>query len=220
MAFFDDLHTFFLVRLYNLKDFLRTVFRYYRKPKFALLDLSLLLSYFLKSPYRIGREFNEVEPYGETPLATMEEICKACPIGPEDVVFELGSGRGRTSFWLAFFQPCKHVVGVEYIPQFVKKASKLASIFKVRNVEFRNVDMSTTDLEKATWIYLFGTALPDDTIMTLLRRFESLPRGAKIITVSYSLLEYAKSDSIMLIKTIDVEFAWGITTAFIHEVQK
>ncbi|MDB6081523.1 MAG: hypothetical protein JWO53_795, partial [Chlamydiia bacterium] len=56
----DSFATLFLrslqVRVFNLKDFLRTVLHYYYHVRFACVDLSLLFSYFWKSPYRISWE--------------------------------------------------------------------------------------------------------------------------------------------------------------------
>ncbi len=205
------------MRIFNCKDYFRTVWRYYRKPKFALVDISLLLSYFFKSPYRIGREFKESEPYGETPLATLDMILEHCPIKPGEVAYELGSGRGRACFWLAVVKGHK-TVGIEYIPTFVERAKNIASFFKVSNVSFIQADILKCDLSKATWLYLFGSALSDEDIQKLCKKLEDQPKGSRIITVSYPLVAYTKSPKFVLTLTLDAEFSWGTTQAYIHEV--
>jgi len=217
MSFTEDLRTFFAVRYFNTKDLLRTIFRYYKKPKFALVDLALLLSYFFKSPYRIGREYKDTEPYGETPLATLDTILRHCPLKPDEVAYELGSGRGRACFWLALYKGYK-TVGIEYIPAFVEKAKKLAAFFSVNNAEFIEADMLKADLTRATWIYLFGSALSDETIVQLAKKLEKQPKGCRIITISYPLTAYSKSANFIVTQTLDLEFSWGITQAYIHEV--
>jgi SAM-dependent methyltransferase len=217
-SFWNTFGTFMWVRYFNCKDLCRTIFRYWRKPTFALIDLSLLLSYFFKSPYRIAREFNDTEPYGETPLATLDAICKACPVGPSDVAYELGSGRGRSCFWLALFTGCK-TVGIEYNPTFVSRAERLATAFRITNVEFRLSDILEADFDDASWIYLFGTALSEETIIKLAKRMEALKAGTKIITISYAISEYYKTKKIVLLKSLDVQFAWGTTQAYIHEIK-
>ena len=214
-SFFEDLITFFKVRYFNFKDLLRTIWRYYKRPKFALVDLALLLSYFFKSPYRIGREYKKQEPYGETPLATLDTILSHCPLRPGEVAYELGSGRGRVCFWLALYKGHK-TVGIEYIPAFVDKAKKIASRFNVKNVEFIEGDILTQDLSQATWIYLVGSALSDDTICKLCKKLEKQPQLTRIITISYPLTAYSTSPKFVLTKTIDVEFSWGMTQAYIH----
>ncbi len=217
MTFWDDLSTFMWVRYFNFIDFVKTVFRYYRKPKFALVDSTLLLRYFFKSPYRIGREYKSSEPYGETPLVTLDTILSHCPIGPDDVAFELGCGRARACFWLSLYKGYK-TVGIEYIPAFVERAEQLAKFYDVKNIEFRLGDILTADLSEATWIYLFGSALPDETITKLTKRLEKLKPGTKIITISYPLSAYTSNDIIKVNQTLDVSFPWGETQAFIQEV--
>ncbi len=193
------------------------MWRYYKKPKFALVDIAVLLSYFFKSPYRIGREHNESEPYGETPLATLEYILEHCPVRPGEVAYELGSGRGRACFWLALYKGYE-TVGIEYIPTFVDRANNIASFFKVNNVRFINADMLKADLSRATWLYLFGSALSDESIRELCKKLENQPKGTRIITISYPLVAYTKSPKIVHTLTLDVEFSWGTTQAFIHEI--
>ncbi len=216
--FWSDFTTFMWVRYFNLKDLLRTIFLYWRRPKFALVDCTLLLSYFFKSPYRIGREYNPDEPYGETPLATLDAIIKHCPVRPDDVVYELGSGRGRACFWLALVKGYK-TVGVEYIPTFVTRAQKIATFFGVKNITFQHADLLSCDLSQASWIYLFGSALPDPSIAKLAKRLEKQKAGTKVITISYPLTAYTKSEKIVLENTIDVDFSWGKTQAFIHVIK-
>ena len=160
---------------------------------------------------------NDTEPYGETPLATLDAIIQHCPIGPHDIAYELGSGRGRACFWLALYKGY-NTVGIEYIPTFVAKAQKLAKFFGIKNIEFRAEDILTTNLKDATWIYLFGSALPDVTILKLCSRLEKLKPGTKVITISYPLTAYTTSKKIALKSTLDLEFSWGTTQVYFHSI--
>ena len=216
-TFWVDFKTFMWVRYFNFKDLIKTIFHYWRNPKFALVDATLLLSYFLKSPYRIAREYNDTEPYGETPLTTLDTIIQHCPVNPGDMVYELGSGRGRASLWLALYKGYT-TVGVEYIPIMAERAKKIAAFFGIRNVQFRADDILKTNIEDANWVYLFGSALPDESIMKLCTRLEKLKPGTKIITRSYPLTAYSSSKKFALKSTLDVEFSWGKTQAFIHSI--
>lgn len=220
-------NTFLLIlrsRLFNVKDFLVTLFRYWKKPSFARTDLTLLLSYFFKSPYRISRQFEErrgipeIAPYGETPLAVMQKIVKAATITSQDVVYELGCGRGRTCFWLASWVGCK-TVGIEFNPVFVQKAQGVAKMFHTPNVEFRCEDMFTANISEATVLYLYGTCLTDEEVGKLIERCKNMPAGTKVITISYSLLDYADLPQMQMIDTIDVGFPWGTTQAYIQLIK-
>jgi len=216
-SFWDDFSTFLWVRYYNFIDLLKTMALYWRRPKFALVDLTLLLRYFFKSPYRIGREFNEDEPYGETPLITLSKLVEACPLTANDIAYELGSGRGRCAFWLALYKGIQ-TVGIENNPIFVERAQQLATFFHVDKVQFRLEDITKANFQEATWIYLYGTALSDNVICEMAKNFQKLKAGTKIITISYSLNDYVKESNIRLVNQLDVDFAWGSTLAYIHEV--
>ncbi len=210
----SELWTAITVRLYNLWDFVRVVFHYYRNTQFARVDLSLLMSYFWKSPYRIAREF-DAQPYGETPLVTMEKIARMAHITEEDIVLELGSGRGRCVFWLAFFIRCR-VIGIEYNPVLVAKAKELQARFQVPNVDFIIQDMFTASFKEATVIYLYGILLSDSEIQKLCVAFSKLKRDVRIITISYSLQEYCP-EVFRVIDSCDVSFPWGTTKAYLHK---
>jgi SAM-dependent methyltransferase len=214
MSFGEDFVTFFQVRLFNCVDLCKTIVRYWRKPKFALVDLTLLLSYFFKSPYRIAREFNDTEPYGETPLATLDALLAHCQLDPSRVVYELGSGRGRAAFWLALYKGYT-TVGIEHIPTFTTRAQKLAKFFKVNNVNFIIADICTYSFENAGLIYLFGSALPDESITELCNNLHQLPSNTYIITISYPL----EVPGLILEKTVDAEFSWGTTQAYIQRTK-
>lgn len=209
------------VRWYNFCDFWRTVFRYYWKHgTFALVDLTLLLSYFYRSPYRISRTFEEARaidppPYGETSLSLLDTILQAACVTKEDVVYELGAGRGRAAFWIALCYGCT-TIGIEYNPIFMQVAERIRRFFHVANLEFRCEDMLTSDYSRASVIYLFGTALQDSEIRALCRRFATLPRGTTIITVSYPLHDY--HPAFTLVRSLAADFVWGQTTVYIQNV--
>jgi SAM-dependent methyltransferase len=234
MAKWQDLWSkiriFAYVRWFNFSDFWQTVFNYWDNFEFALVDMMLLLSYFYQSPYRIARKFEQtqsqqdqglvdVAPYGETPLVTLDKIVRVCGVVKEDVVYELGAGRGRSSFWLALYLGCK-TIGIEYNPYFVTKAERIRRLFKINNLEFRNQNMLQADLSDATVVYLFGTALDDSQIRALARRLAQLQAETKIITISYPLQDYITTPAFTLLEAFEVEFVWGSTTAYIQEVTK
>lgn len=212
--FFSELFCSICVRAYNLKDFLRTCFRYYRNLRFAAIDLRLLVSYFWTSPYYICRTMQN-EAYGETPLITMALIAKEVAIKADDIVYELGSGRGRCAFWLAEFIKCQ-TIGIECNELFVKKADCIRDHFGLVNPRFICQDMLQTDFSNASVIYLYGTLLSDDMIRELCKKFAKLKKGSRIVTISYSLQEYVKTALFEVTKEFEVEFCWGKTTAYLH----
>lgn len=208
----------------NFVEWIRVIFRYYPHHfTFLKEDLALRMMYLFQSPYTISKHFllkreeKEIYAYGETPLTSMEIIAEQAKIGPEDSVYELGSGRGLVCFWLNSFIGCS-VVGIEYVPEFVARAERVRKRLNVKRVQFRQADFCAADLTGATVIYLYGTCLDENSIQRLLQKFEKLPYGTKIITVSFSLEEYTSNPRFLLMKRFSVPFTWGEADVFIHLV--
>lgn len=205
----------------NLWEFIKVAFKYYPKWTFFKIDSSLLFSYAFDNPFKVSKRFllkkgeSEIYTYGETPLTTLDYIARKCGLTKKDVVFELGCGRGRTCFWLNQFIGCK-VVGIEYIPEFIERALKIKEKFNLKEVDFRLEDFLQTDLTGATVIYLYGTCLPDQTIIQLIEKFKNVPKGTKIITVSYSLTDYSSHNSFKVVMTFPATFTWGQGIVYVH----
>lgn len=202
------------VQFRNFIEFLRVTTHYYGSYSFAKTDLFLLVTYLFQNPFTISKRFLQnrgeanVYAYGETPLTTMEQIAKECHIGRNDVVFELGSGRGRTCFWLQAFIGCK-VVGIEYVPEFVERANAIKDKFQIPNLEFREANLLETSYKGASVVYLYGTCLEEPEILKVIERCRALPAGTKIITVSYALNEYTRQPLFEVMKRFPVRFTWG-----------
>lgn len=205
-------------KLTNAIEYGRVIANYYSDPAFLKIDLSLLLSYLFNNPFRISKRFlmgkgeKDVYTYGETPLTALDFIANQCHLSMGDTVFELGCGRGRTCFWLNHFIGCQ-VVGVDYVPAFIERANRVKAKFHVQGVDFRLENFLETDLSGATVIYLYGTCYPAPFIKQLIKRLESLPRGTKVITVSYALADFQPT-SFEVSKCFSVSFTWGVADVY------
>jgi len=191
---------------------------FYHHPQFALYDRALLKAYRFLNPYRLSKEFllkkKEENPhqYGETPIKAYYEIAKTFGLTAEDRVIELGCGRGRGLFFLsAYYGCCVH--GIEWNPRFVAIASQIKERFALPKVTFTCEDMFTADLTQATFIYLYGTCLNDDSIEQLIESLKKVAPGTKIVTISYSL---AREGLFKLVKELPLYFPWGSTEAYLH----
>lgn len=221
--FFTLLWVNFVVCVRNIIEFVKVAFRYYGSFSFLKADLALRLTYLFNNPFKISKRFlekkgaDDVYAYGETPLTSLEIIAKECGLNSKDCVYELGCGRGRTCFWLHSFIGCS-VVGIEYIPEFVERANSIKNRLAISNIEFRLADMTTADFNGATVCYLYGSCLDDRVISKLAERFAKLPRGTKVITVSYSLAEYFGKGSFELMKRFSVPYTWGNADVYLQVV--
>jgi len=211
----------FKTTLYNLGEYFKTVYRYYSNWRFAKIDLTLLLTYFWNTPFVISKRFlqekgaNDPYTYGETPLTTLDEIMRKCKVTSQDVVYELGCGRGRNCFWLDSFIGCK-VVGIEYIPDFISKANYIKDYFQVDQVEFRLQNISEASYNDATVLYLYGTCLEDPFLFALMKKFEALPIGTKIITISYPLSDYSNKPLWEVMNRFPARFTWGTADVYLQ----
>lgn len=203
-----------VVQLRNLVEFLRVAAKYYRNFHFLQIDQSLIWAYAFRSPFKISKQFlkdkgaADIHAYGETPLTTLDFISRRAHLTENDVVFELGCGRGRTCFWLNSWIKCQ-VVGIEFIPDFVNIANKIKTHFHVEGVKFLQEDILDADFTGATAFYIYGTCFEDAFILKLIDKLSELPPGTKIITISYSLTEYTNKPIFEVLNRFPARFTWG-----------
>ena len=215
----DLFKTYLKVKLFDLKEQIYVISNFYKNFRFSCIDISLKLFYLFINPYRISKKFLKrkntpyIHLYGETPLSTFEKIVNECNISPSNSVLELGSGRGRCSFWLSEFVGCK-VVAIEWIPIFHKIASFISKLYRSKEIYFHNSDMTTSDLGNPDVIFLYGTCLSDKEIHLLIDKFKVMKNDIKIITISYSLADY--NILFRSTKSFSVSFPWGNTICYIN----
>lgn len=213
----------FIVKLRNLLEYCSVIFRYYGNANFRRVDLAFLRSYLFRNPFHISKKFlilkgeKELYAYGETPLTTLGEIANECGITSQDTVYELGCGRGRTCFWLNTYLGCR-VIGIDYVPEFIEKALEIVQKCDLKNIEFRTEDILRADYTGASVLYLYGTCYEEPFIKKLIAHLKGLPKGTKIISVSYPLTEYAPADQFKLIKEFEGSFTWGEADIYLQEI--
>jgi len=219
--FFKLLWINFHLSFFNVLEYFKVIIRYYSNFSFAKADLSLLLMYLFRNPFRINRNFlakkgeTDIYQYGETPLTTLDLISTECEIAKSDHVFELGCGRGRTCFWLSSFIKCR-VTGIDFVPFFIDHARIVNLKSKKDGLQFILGDFLQVDLTGATFLYLYGSNLDDEIIQELTKKFETLPVGTKIITTSFSLEDYTPETSYRIIKCFTAPFVWGQADVYLQ----
>ncbi len=190
------------------------IFHFYRNFHFAWVDLVLGLSYLWRNPFSICRAEmerlgeREVHVYGETPLTTWAKIAKAANLSSKDVFYDLGCGRGRICFWTKLWIGCP-TVGIDRVPYFIQKASRLANWMGFSDVSFLQSRIAGASLEEATAIYLY-TFHPDEDSIDISR----LKRGSLVITLS----EPIYNKRLVLKTSLIGRFPWGEAQVFIQQV--
>lgn len=215
--------------LFNLKttffrlfEWVRVILRYYIKSwRFFWVDCLMAAHYLRKSPHQISKEFLKqcgaanIYAYGETPLTTLDRMATEFGILSHDIFYEMGCGSARGCFWINLFVKCR-VIGIDYLPTFIRKAAEIKKSMGLYHIDFLEEEMVSTNLSRATVIYLYGTCLDDATIKKLIYNFAQLRSGTKIITVSYPLEWYCDPDLFKVIKQFRGRFPWGKADLFLN----
>jgi hypothetical protein len=188
-----------------------TMRRYYKgNMRFALCDLALCLTSFFFNPYRVCRKNGLV--YGETPCQSLHRIADFCGLTSADCWLELGSGRGKGCFWIAHFFGCQ-TMGIEKVSLFYWVASAIRRLFRFNNLSFIKGDLLKADFSNATCVYLYSTCMSDSDIALLAQKMETLPPGARIVSISAPLPNLS---SFSLAGTFPLSFPWGDTEGYLH----
>lgn len=196
----------FAVKFYEGLQQRRVRKLFYEDPQFQALDRALLRGL---NPFRL----KEVFPYGETPLCSLKQIADRCGLTAEDRVVDLGCGRGRGVFFLAQHYGCQ-VQGIDKVRDFIDQASQLKERYSVESVSFLCEDLRNYDFSQATFVFFYGTTFSEEFVSELTEKLKALPRGAKIITVSYPLEGFELKDQ------FPVSFSWGTGEVYYHLVSK
>ncbi len=211
---------------FSFFEFLRTFsFFYLRKPILLIIDFIINIRFFFVNPHKELffnskaklRNFNSL--YGETPYSAWNKICQESEISSEDIIYDLGCGLGKICFWTYLFIKCQKIIGIDRSESFISFANKLKKyLFFKENLIFLNEDFLESDFSNATVIYIYGSAFSLSMIKKLIENLlQKASLGAKIITVSYSLLDFKEAQHFFtLVKKFSCKFSWGYAFVYVH----
>jgi hypothetical protein len=124
-------------------------------------------------------------PYVATPPAVVEGMLKLAGVGPNDVVYDLGSGDGRIVIAAARDFKVKKGIGIDLDPELVTLATKNAAAAGVSDrVSFTRGDIFKMDFKDATVLTLY--LLPDVNV-TLRPRILDLPAGTRVVSHAFNM---------------------------------
>jgi precorrin-6B methylase 2 len=130
----------------------------------------------------VGQEGKDVVwvPTSQTLVNRMLDMAK---VTPADVVYDLGSGDGRTVITAA--KRGARATGIEYNPDMVALSKRNAAKEGVgEKAQFMKADLFETDFSKATVITMF--LLPDINLK-LRPKIQSLKPGTRIVSNSFTM---------------------------------
>lgn len=97
-------------------------------------------------------------PFLVTPHEIVEQMLRLARVGPDDVVYDLGSGDGRVVIAATRDFRARQAVGIEIDPALVTRSREYARRAGVADrVSFREQDLFQADLSSATVVTLYLT---------------------------------------------------------------
>jgi SAM-dependent methyltransferase len=123
--------------------------------------------------------------YEPTPMPVVRALLELAEVGPQDVVYDLGSGDGRIPI-AAAKEFGARAVGIEIDPALVTRAQANAREAGVEDkVEFRLGDMYAADVRSATVVTLFLHPGPNLKLREKLR--SELPAGSRVVSYVWDM---------------------------------
>ena len=122
-----------------------------------------------------------------TSQALVDKMLDLAKVGPNDTVYDLGSGDGRTVITAA--KRGARAFGIEYNPDMVELSKKNAAEAGVKEdrATFMKADLFETDFSKATVITMF--LLPDINLRLRPKILEMRP-GTRIVSNTFTMAEW------------------------------
>jgi SAM-dependent methyltransferase len=127
-----------------------------------------------------------------TPMPAVRAMLELAEVGPEDVVFDLGSGDGRIPITAAREFGARGV-GIEIDPALVARAQARAKDAGVEHrVEFRLGDMYAADLHSATVVALF--LHPEPNLKLRPKLLSELPPGSRVVSYIWDMGDWVPDE--------------------------
>ncbi|HZM32984.1 MAG TPA: class I SAM-dependent methyltransferase [Burkholderiales bacterium] len=148
-------------------------------PRFLLPRLLLLAGCLALQPV-LARDV----PFVPTPEEVVDKMLEVAKVGPNDVLYDLGSGDGRIV--IAAARKGARGVGIDIDPQRIREARENARKAGVANrVEFRQGDLFKADLSGATVVTLYLLSSVNQKLRPKL--LSELKPGTRIVSHSFDM---------------------------------
>ena len=130
--------------------------------------------------------------YDPTPTPVVRAMLELADVGPQDIVYDLGSGDGRIPITAAEEFGARGV-GIEIDPALVRQAQANAREAGVADkVEFRLGDMYGADVRPATVVTLFLHPKPNLKLRPKLR--SDLQPGSRVVSYIWDMADWAPDE--------------------------
>ena len=146
--------------------------------------------------------------YVPTPPDVVEAMLKLAKVGPNDVVYDLGSGDGRIAIAAVQKFNAKSAVGIDIDPQRIREANENLKKAGVGDrVKFLNQDLFATPIGEATVVTLYLLQSLNEKLMPKLQK--ELKPGSRVVSQTFSMGSQWQPDQTIQVDGRNV-FLWTI----------
>ena len=117
----------------------------------------------------------------QLPEYSLRRIFKFLNLNEKDIFYHLGCGDGKGIAIASEEFNVKKAVGVENNKENIQQAEKLLKKKNLKNIELLFEDVKTVKINDATVVLFWFT--DNDIIETMMKKFERLQHGSRIITI-------------------------------------
>jgi tRNA G37 N-methylase Trm5 len=144
-------------------------------------------------------------PFVPTPEAVVDRMLEVARVGPNDVVYDLGSGDGRIV--IAAAKKGARAVGIDIDPQRIREARENARKAGVeKRVEFRQGDLFEADLSGATVVTLYLLSTINQKVRPKL--LSELKPGTRIVSHAFDMGDW-KPESVERVGSSTI-YSWVV----------
>ncbi len=144
---------------------------------FSILPTSLCASQPQEQP---PAEFETRAPFVPTPLSVVRKMLELAEVGPDDVVYDLGSGDGRIVI-MAAKEYGARAVGVEISQKLAEESSqRIREQGLAERAKIIQGDMFKTNVAPATVVTLYLLTIVNERLRPLLEK--QLRHGARVVS--------------------------------------
>lgn len=167
----------------------------------------------LKEGYKLKSEKITNLTYGETTYFSIRKSFEFVNLTKDDVFYDLGCGIGKTVF-LANVVFGATSTGVDIIPAFITNGNQVSDEFKLNKIKFIEKSLFDINFKDGTVFYITPTCFDTENMKKLYKKFESLPKGARLIVLSRDI----KLPNLQPLGKKALFYSWGRAETFYYKV--
>jgi SAM-dependent methyltransferase len=149
-------------------------------------------------------ELQRAAEFYPTPLSVARDMLEFAEVGPEDVVYDLGSGDGRIPILAAQEFGCR-AVGIEIDPKLCRYSlDRVAELGLADRVTFEEIDLFKANLRPATVVTLYLLSCVNEHLQP--RMASHLRPGARVVVLDYPIPGWRPEKTLPVRSIAEVEY--------------